>query len=78
MREQPVWARVVWSGLGVCVVVLAVHSIAKFGGTRAHDLLDNWVSNGAELVAAGMCFVGAFRADHPRGARSGRASASRW
>src|SRR4051794_27199159 len=66
MREQPVWARVVWAGLGVCVIALAVHAVSEVGGTRVHDLLDNWISNGAELVAAIMCFVGASRKEQRR------------
>ena len=60
------WARLVWAGLGVCIVVLAVHAVSEVGGTRVHDLLDNWISNGAELVAAIMCFIGASRKEQTR------------
>ncbi|MFN8027135.1 MAG: hypothetical protein U0W40_12490 [Acidimicrobiia bacterium] len=59
MRAQPVWARVTWGFLGMCIVVLAVHSIVQPGDDQLHNVLDNWVANGAELVAATMCLLGA-------------------
>lgn len=66
MREQPMWARVVWCSLGACIVVLAAHSMTEFGGPGVHDFLDNWLANGAEWVAAAMCLVAAARKDHRR------------
>jgi hypothetical protein len=65
MREQPVWARVAWVVLGLCTVLLAVHAVTGLGGADLHDALDNWVSNGAEFLAAAMCLAGAkFKGRH--------------
>jgi hypothetical protein len=58
----------VWVGLGVVVVVLALHGAFGLGGEGIHDFLDNWLSNGAEWVAAFVCLVGAARAERSRAA----------
>jgi hypothetical protein len=56
--------RIVWVGLVVVAVVLAVHGVTGFGGEGAHDVLENWVSDAAVWVTAVLCLIGAFRAKH--------------
>ena len=58
----------IWLGLIIVALVLAVHGVLGFGGPATHDFLDNWVSDGAIWVAAGMCLAGALRAEHTRAA----------
>jgi hypothetical protein len=58
----------IWLGLIIVALVLAVHGVIGFGGAATHDFLDNWVSDGAIWVAAGMCLAGALRAEHTRAA----------
>jgi hypothetical protein len=58
----------IWLGLIIVALVLAVHGVSGFGGAATHDFLDNWVSDGAIWVAAGMCLAGALRAEHTRAA----------
>jgi hypothetical protein len=68
MGLQPAWLRVTWIGVGVIVVVLAVHGATGVGGEGVHDFLENWLSDLAVWVTALVCVAGAIRAQRSRAA----------
>ena len=59
---------IVWVGLIVVAIVLAIHGVTNAGGQAAHDVLENWVSDAAVWTVAIMCLVAAARARHNRAA----------
>ena len=59
---------VVWVGLIVVAIALAIHGVTNAGGETAHDVLENWVSDAAVWTVAIMCLVAAVRARHNRAA----------
>ena len=59
---------IVWVGLIVVAIVLAIHGVTNAGGEAAHDVLENWVSDAAVWTVAIMCLVAAARARHNRAA----------
>jgi hypothetical protein len=62
----PRWLRVVWLGLAIAVLLLAAHGILGFGGTGSHNFFENWLSDAAIWVTAGICVLGAARAQRSR------------
>jgi hypothetical protein len=57
---------VAWCALIVAALALGAHGIFDFGGPGVHDFLDNWVSDAAVWLTAGLCALGAIRAEHNR------------
>ena len=68
MGLQPAWLRVTWIGIGVAVIVLAVHGTTGIGGEGVHDFLENWLSDLAVWVTALVCVAGAIGAQRSRAA----------
>ena len=61
-------ARVVFLGLVVVVLLLAITGAFDLGGEGVRTFFDTWLSGGAEWVTAILCGVGAMRSTRNRGA----------
>ncbi len=68
MGLQPAWLRVTWIGIGIIVVMLAVHGTTGIGGEGVHDFLEDWLVDFAVWVTALVCVAGAIRAQRSRAA----------
>jgi hypothetical protein len=59
---------IVWVGLIVVAIALAIHGVTHAGGEPVYDVLENWVSDAAVWTVAIMCLVAAVRTHHNRAA----------
>jgi hypothetical protein len=57
----PWYVRVLFLALLATVGGLAVHGLVGVGGSGIHTVLDEWLSCGAEWLAAVLCGIGAWR-----------------
>jgi hypothetical protein len=65
-RTVPWPVRATFVALVAVVLGLAVHGVVGLGGQGIHTVLDAWVTCGGELVAAGLCLLGALRSERNR------------